>query len=250
MITGVLTSCERHDLLVKTLRSFYAVNTFPLDKMIVVEDGLSIPESVRSEFRNYPVEWISTGERVGQIAAIDYAYSRVVTPYIFHLEDDWEFYRGGFIEKSLVILRSQPKCLQVWIRALDDLMGHPVLPYDFKDDGVEWKRLAYDYKKYWHGFSFNPGLRRMRDYVAINGYGGHGRFDSNDPQNTEENLCRVYRQRDFFAAVLSDEEGSGYVRHSGDDRHIGGWGHDEQPPSLPRRAWRKLIRIAQATAGR
>ena len=36
--------------------------------------------------------------RQGQIKSVDYAYSMVETPYIFHLEDDWEFYESYFIE--------------------------------------------------------------------------------------------------------------------------------------------------------
>ena len=54
---------------------------------------------------------ISTGERVGQIAAIDYAYYHVQTDYIFHLEDDWQFYAPVFIEKSRLLLMSLPLCL-------------------------------------------------------------------------------------------------------------------------------------------
>jgi hypothetical protein len=37
---------------------------------------------------------------LGQINSIDRGYSNVDTKYIFHLEDDWEFYDYGFIEKS------------------------------------------------------------------------------------------------------------------------------------------------------
>lgn len=247
-VTGVLTSCGRHDLLVETLRSFYRFNTLPLEKLIVVEDGESIPASVRDHFRDRPIEWIETGDRVGQIAAIDYAYSRVSTPYIFHLEDDWEFMREGFIEKSLAILRAEPKCLQVWIRALDDTMGHPLLPYPLETDGVPWRRLAYGYMEVWHGFSFNPGLRRTRDYVSIQGYGCHGRFDLSAPLKTEEAIGALYRERDFFSAILSDAEGKGYVRHSGGERHIGGLG-GWRPPNLAERALRKVIRVAKATAG-
>jgi hypothetical protein len=125
MITAVLTSCRRYDLLEETLNSFFTMNSTPLEKLIVVEDGPGIPQEVRDKFNGWPIEWISTGRRVGQIAAIDYAYSRVKTPYIFHMEDDWLFYRSGFLVKSLIVLETNPKCLQVWIRALDDTINQP-----------------------------------------------------------------------------------------------------------------------------
>jgi hypothetical protein len=230
VITGVLTSCNRYDLLERTLASFFDMNTAPIEKIIVVEDGPDIPDTVQAKFSDRPVEWISTGRRVGQIAAIDYAYSRVATPYIFHLEDDWQFYRPGFIEKSLVILETNPKCLQVWLRALNDTQRHPVLPHLYVNHGVEWRRMAFDYVLMgeWHGFSFNPGLRRLADYVSVEGYGRHARFDPAKPGAAESALNKLYRRRDFFAAILCDGEGSGYVRHIGRGRHVGPLG-DAKP---------------------
>ncbi|MBX3438090.1 MAG: glycosyltransferase [Planctomycetaceae bacterium] len=223
LVTGVLTSCGRHDLLVDTLQSFFATNAAPIDRMIVVEDGPEVPQSVRSKLEGQPIEWISTGVRVGQIAAIDYAYSRVATPYVFHLEDDWNFYRSGYIEKSLDILQENPKCIQVQIRALSDLMGHPLEPHIYRSGQAEWRRLAPDYfgeEGDWHGFCFNPGLRRLSDYISVGGYGVHTKFDMKIPWLSESALSKLYRLRDFYAAVLSDDNGSGYVRHTGDDRHV------------------------------
>ena len=85
-VTGVLTSCDRHDLLERTLDSFFATNTFPLRELIIVEDGDTVPHHLRRKYASN-VQWLSTGRRVGQIAAIDYAYSRVQTRYIFHAVD-------------------------------------------------------------------------------------------------------------------------------------------------------------------
>ena len=223
MITAVLTSCKRYDLLGRTLESFFRTNTAPLSAFIVVEDGPDIPDEVRHLHQGRNITWISTGRRVGQIAAIDYAYSRVKTPYIFHLEDDWDFFRAGYIEKSLLLLEAQPKCLQVYLRALTDTQKHPVLPYDYVTEGVEWRRMAYNHVLMgeWHGFSFNPGLRRLADYVSLGGYGQHTRFDQSQPGQSESTISKLYRKRDFFAAILSDDDGKGYVRHIGKGRHVG-----------------------------
>jgi hypothetical protein len=87
--TVVLTSCQRHDLLERTLDSFHKFNTDDrVGRIIVIEDGDGDPSEVRKKFG---AELIRTGARLGQIAAIDRAYAQVDTPYIFHLEDDWEF---------------------------------------------------------------------------------------------------------------------------------------------------------------
>ena len=222
-VTVVLTSCNRSDLLQQTLSSFFQHNTYPIAAFIVVEDGPATLDAARSY--HFPCEhWlISTGERVGQIAAVDYAYSHVRSEYIFHLEDDWQFYAGGFIEKSLLLLTALPQCLQVYIRALNDTNGHPVHWRTRRTSGVAWRRMRYGYKAFggeWNGFSFNPGLRRLADYTAIGGYGVHKLRARKRHAGTEIALSRLYRRRRMFAAILSDREGAGYVRHIGWDRTV------------------------------
>jgi Glycosyl transferase family 2 len=226
-VSAVVTSCDRHDLLERTLDSFLAHNTYPLERMIVVEDGEHVAERLRKKYEARLIEWVSTGKRVGQIAAVDYAYSRLETPYIFHMEDDWEFYREGFIEGSLAILRRHQHCLQVWIRSVHDTSGHPLEPRILRVGEVRWKKLELDYEGMWHGFSFNPGLRRLADYIAIGGYGGCAAYDFHRANRAEAEIGRIYRNKGYFAAILMDPKGEGYVRHIGDGHHVG------LPPSRP-----------------
>ena len=218
-VTVVVTSCSRHDLLDRTLSSFFQFNTFPIANFIVVEDGVKIAEQLANKFEFLRIKWLSTGRRVGQIAAIDYAYSRVDTSFIFHMEDDWEFYKSGFIEKSMQILRLHSDCLQVWIRATDDTNDHPLEPRVYKELGISWKKLTFNYHSgKFHGFSFNPGLRRFSDYIATNGYGSIESFDFKLPLKAEIAIGRFFKDKGMFAAILLDNGGNGYVRHTGDDR--------------------------------
>ena len=219
-VTGVVTSCNRHHLLERTLDSFLANNTYPLEQIIVVEDGDQISYELQDKYKSQRILWLSTGRRVGQIAAIDYAYSRVKTPYIFHFEDDWEFYRQGFIERSIQVLRRHRKCLQVWIRSLKDTSGHPSEPRTRRVNDVRWQKLTLDYEGIWHGFSFNPGLRRLADYVAIGGYGNCAQFDFRRPNKAEAAIGRLYKDWGYFAAILS-EPIEGYVKHVGTGQHVG-----------------------------
>src|SRR5262245_13221273 len=122
--TVVVTSCNRHDLLERTLDSFRIYNTYGgIKRVLVVEDGNEDPGGV---CRKYDAELLKVGKRIGQARTIDLAYAQVDTPYIFHLEDDWEFYRSGFIEKSKAILDNDPSTLLVWLRAWHDTNGHPL----------------------------------------------------------------------------------------------------------------------------
>ena len=226
-ITVVFTSCNRPDLLFKTLNSFFLHADYPISKVIVVEDGIQPLAFLHTYPFRVPVQIISTGEWVGQIAAIDYAYSLVETEYIFHVEDDWEFYRSGFLRRSLELLKHEPECLQVWLRAEDDTNKHPLEGerryLELIDSDVVWRKLEYDYCDDWHGFSFNPGLRRMSDYVEAKGYGIHfinygAKLEKKE--SGEVAMSHYYRRQNKFAAILIDNAGTGYVRHIGWDRTV------------------------------
>ncbi len=225
-VTAVMISCGRYDLLLKTLDSFVSFNTFPIHEVILVEDGPEIPSVVGLYPFPFASRKICTGTRVGQIASVDYAYSLVTTEYIFHLEDDWQFYTPKFIEKSLTILESENRCLQVWLRAVNDTMGHPLCPKVRYAGNVPWQRVEFDYDNDWHGFSFNPGLRRLTDYIDVGGYGIHTRGLANRLGSHEAALSNLYRRRGMFAVILTDESGRGYVRHTGDLRTVRDPCHD------------------------
>ena len=224
-VTVVITSCGRQDLLAQTLDSFLEWNTYPVAAVIVIEDGP--PERNRAleeRYRHQRFAWLSTGARVGQIAAIDMAYAAVATDYIFHCEDDWIFVAPGFIEASIAVLESNPAILQVWIRSLSDTNGHPVSDLLLVADDIPYRLLQPDYHSdewgTWHGFSLNPGLRRRRDYELIGSFGALGGCHGLKAYEIERKAAAIYRDRGLLAAILAGNEGRGYVRHSGWGRRV------------------------------
>ena len=65
------------------------MNTYPIESFIIAEDGI-FREEIVPLMKEYPqIKWLFLGDRVGQLKALDYAYSLVETKWIFHLEDDW-----------------------------------------------------------------------------------------------------------------------------------------------------------------
>lgn len=166
--------------------------------------------------------WADTGERVGQIEAIDMAYRLVDTKYIFHCEDDWEFYNGGFIEKSLKILESNREIFYVRPTPFSD--NTPVIDHLFHAGDAsyhlltDWHEVAED--RVWHGFSFNPGLRRTRDYHLIRGYGALDPLGKKQYAEVENEIGQYYMSRGYFAAIIADNDGAGYVKHIGSDRRV------------------------------
>jgi len=207
-VTVVLTSCGRHDLLERTLASFRAWNTDRrLAEVLVVEDGTGDPACI---CRRHGARLIRLGRSRGQIAAIETGYAAVRTPYIFHLEDDWEFYRGGFIERSRALLAVDPSTICVWLRAWDDTNGHPL---HFTSAEEDFGVLAFGYRGKWHGFTFNPGLRRLADYTAL---GSFSRILAS-PLKHEGQISQHYHALGYRAVIL---DRGGYVRHIGWDRRI------------------------------
>ena len=220
-VTAVVTSCGRHDLLVQALHSFFAANTHAETRMIVVEDGDQDPDdSVKAAFAGRPVEWINTGGRIGQIRAIDLAYSQVRTPYVFHMEDDWAFVRPGFVEKSITILEAEPLCLQVWIKGKPSPRGHGAEEIDRTSAGVSWRPVVRDRKNFWHGFSFNPGLRRLREYRLLGRFADVVEAQRGQGALAESQLSEIYGSLGYFAAQLWEDDGAAFVVHNGGDQHV------------------------------
>jgi hypothetical protein len=52
---------------------------------------------VLDSFKSRNLTLIETVAKIGQVNAIDKAYSYIKTPYIFHSEDDWEYLHEGFV---------------------------------------------------------------------------------------------------------------------------------------------------------
>jgi hypothetical protein len=240
-VTVVVTSCGRQDLLERTLDSFLAHNTHPIHEFIVMEDGDgACNAALERKYAGRPFRWMATGERVGQVAAIDRAYAEVTTEYIFHCEDDWEFHAPGFIEPSKTLLDHNPSLLQVWLRGLADTNRHPVVGLTLTTCGVPYRLLRHHHDAgawgVWHGFSWNPGLRRRRDYDRL------GSFGALDPGGTaatwrvEAAAGAFYQAQGFFAAVLAGNGGGGYVRHLGGGRRVPRNAGDAAPATVPRRS--------------
>ena len=162
----VITSCGRFDLLRRTVASFLKFADVQPKQCILVED--SGDESVREVLApfNLPFEILVNPSNIGQNASIDRAYAPVKFPHIFHCEDDWEFFRTGFIQESFIVLNALPKASAIMLRGRDE---HRMLRRIAGQEvgGVRFcQPLPYCYKTFF-GYSYNPGLRRLADYQKL-----------------------------------------------------------------------------------
>lgn len=208
-ITLAVTSCSRHDLLKRTLESFAKHADLPIHETIIIEDSnAKQPAWLDSITGIGKITWLQNSRRSGQIISADRLVDFVRSEWVFWCEDDWQFEKRGFLQKSLEILKQHPEIWTVNLRgktcnthrAVDD----PKYPFQI---------LEPYYRGVWGGCHFNPGLRRLADWRRIGSYGkimGYG-IGGIIP---EQNLSKHHLDLGYRIASLPDV----YVTHTGEER--------------------------------
>lgn len=223
-ITVVITSCNRFDLLKITLDSFIKYNTYPIKKIIIIEDSgkKNINNFCLVDYPNENFQLIYNEKNIGQIESIDKAYSFVDTKWIFHCEEDWIFTKKGFIEESLRIFKLEgDKLFTVWLRPYNSTSGHPIVKADNKDYNYMNRDFSYFYqgiKHTWCGFTFNPGLRRSKDALLMHPYINNIPCDPLSNRVGEYVINKSYHNLGYYAAITNEPQG--YCNHNGEGRHI------------------------------
>ncbi len=221
----VVTSCGRFDLLRHTLQSLKDNLDQPPDAWIIIEDsGDERVRDVTTEL-GLDAEIILNRPQLGQMKSIDKAYGAVKTPYVFHCEDDWEFFRGGFIGQSFAILEARADVSIVCLRPRSEQNKLVRNAPSETIAGVRMFTLDPSLHPEYFSYAFNPGLRRMADYHAIGPFA---------PLGHEEDVSYHFKRAGFRLANLEDAA----VRHIGDDRHV----LDPTQPKRAKTAWARLKR--------
>lgn len=207
-VSLVITSCDRFDLLKKTLISFFKFNTYPLTEIIIIEDSgkEGTLQKVVNSFSDKQITVLVNKEKLGQLKSIDKAYAQIQSKYIFHCEDDWNFFEYGFIEKSIEILENNKNILSVWLRDINEYstLRFSKESYLSKDKQAPYK-LVYD-----EILSFNPGLRRTKEYQMI------GDFEQYYDSVFEKTISDFYLNHQFVSAILLNA----HVEHLGWHRRV------------------------------
>ena len=206
--TVCLTSCARFDLLERTLESLLPRLEGPCERIIVGEDSgdrevFDVVERFQSDAS--PIQVILNRRRLGICRNIDRVYTEVDTDWIFHCEDDWEFFRGGFIRESFSVMQDD----EISSVNLRDISVFP--PGFWLPVGDNYYLTNMDVAGQYAGLCFNPGLRRMSDYRAI---GPYGRLA---PNSGERDVSIGYLSAGKRLAMLKYPA----VQHIGAGRHVG-----------------------------
>jgi len=212
-VTLFLTSCGRPDLLRKTLESFVKYNTYPIEKGIIMEDSgkLGINDFAH-ELVPFPLQIIYNSCRLRQMKSIENGLQYLTTPYVFHCEEDWEFFNYGFIEKSMEILNSEngSHIISVWLREWKELENM----YKFRIVPIENESYCMIGPTAENGvFSWNPGLKRIEIAKKFSPY-----TQEFLPTICEGGLDKAFRNLGMRSAITDKQEG--YVKHIGWNDHV------------------------------
>lgn len=159
IVAVFLTSSRAYNLKI-TMSSFFSKNSYPLKKVVCVNDGPSYPE-LEAVIKLFPnVTWVISNIKVGQLEAVDQGFRYIDTEYFFFSEDDFEYLKPGFIEHSLQALIYDPK-----MNAMT--MGYS--GYDWPQAKPAWemgplKVITPLHMPSYAGFSFWPTTRRWKQY--------------------------------------------------------------------------------------
>lgn len=216
--TTFVISCNRLDVLDKTLNSFHKTKDY-VTKMVIVDDSAeegvfeTLVERYGSDCdiicfpRNRSLWW-----------AMDFMVSYCDSEYIFYLEDDWELLQTGYLTKSKKILQKYREVGVVDI-SWRTFEWQGIDSYEKKliDNDFFWKKpwKITDNHLAWHVWCGSPNLRRRDDLILL------GRVEK---WYSEIYIDRKFTALGFKGVFLNGE----YVRHLGDDcSKMVGKRHDE-----------------------
>lgn len=211
-VTLICTSSNRFDLLERTLDSFLKLNKFPIHSYIINEDSTSqiCARRILEKYgRMFKV--LYHPKREGYARALDYCFGMVETEWAMNIEDDWLFYGNpNFIAESMKILKDNKDIHQVWIRDHDDHRHE--LGDETTISGIKVRPVLKGYQNQWHGFSLNPGLRRMSDIKKF--------FPNGLREFGDEIICNAHVERLGYRAVTLCNTS---IKHIGWNRHVRGF---------------------------
>lgn len=187
-ITFTITTCKRLELFERTINSFLhcCVDKHLINHWLCVDDNSSDSDRERMKQR-YPffTFYLKTPEEKGHAKSMNIIRSLVKTPYVFHMEDDWQFFeKRNYITECLEVLnedKSYGQCLinKNYSETASDaheisggllrLTKHSEIRYfihEYCKDETELEEFKNKYSSgnkqcaYWPHFSLRPSLLR------------------------------------------------------------------------------------------
>lgn len=171
-VTICITSCGRLDLLDRTLESFRRFNAG--GRYIISEDS-TLPHVIAEVARKYPEMQLLHGpDRLGITRSIDRLYDAVTTPYVFHLEDDWQFVGPVDWQAAIDVLETRPDIVNVCVRSFKEIrLRFRLQSKPLRSGGKHLRVMNRSSHPEFFAWSPNPGLIKLELHRQ---YGPFGRY--------------------------------------------------------------------------
>jgi GR25 family glycosyltransferase involved in LPS biosynthesis len=194
-ITFSITTCKRYDLFERTMNSFINCcrDLDLIGRWLCVDDNSS-PEDRDKMLKNYPFfEFYFKGPfEKGHPQSMNIILRAVNTPYLFHMEDDWQFHHQNlFLTNCLEVLNSDNslgQCLinknyaevESDVKILGGIFrqtqnGLRFFTHDFIEDSSNFQ-AKYGFGPncaYWPHYSLRPGLNDVGKLKRVGKYREH-----------------------------------------------------------------------------
>lgn len=227
-ITLTITTCKRFDLFEKTIDSFlkHCKDKHLIDRWLCIDDNSSEKDRIqmKKRFPFFEFYFKNLYEK-GHSKSMNLILDLVHSPYIFHLEDDWEFLETrNYISECLDVLCSYDNIGQCLInKNYSELQTDNIIGGEKKTTSLGTEFLLHEYYiqnketllfyakygqglncAYWKHFSFRPSLIKREVLVNI------GRFNEKAP-HFEAEYSERYLKHGYMSAFLNGI----YCKHIG-----------------------------------
>ncbi len=185
LVTFTMTTCKRYDLFEKSLNSFIncCTDIHLIDRWICIDDNSSTSDRILMQDKYPFMEFIfKDSSEKGHAQSMNklYTLDQITTPWIFHMEDDWQFYiPDNYITKCIQVLQENPKygqCLvnKNYAETFEDIRIIGGITHE-TSLGMRYYEHEYDTKKYqyhsncsyWPHYSLRVGMTRRALYQEI-----------------------------------------------------------------------------------
>jgi hypothetical protein len=200
---------------------------------VIVSEASGVKAANSGILQRYPFVKYYSGDRMSQVVNIDFAYSKINpnSTFILHFEEDWVVYKSGFVEKSIIALNMFPNISVVSLHKRNSDFQKPDLSSNILSD-VALQNIDAPHQGGWGFFTWNSGLRRMKDYQDIGRYQNYNAtWKTNALLQSEAKAAGFsikkhfiqrewkinwfMREKGFRVALFNDSTGFEYVRHIG-----------------------------------
>lgn len=192
LITFSITTCKRLSLFEKTMNSFLncCQDIEKIDNWICIDDNSD--ENDRERMRRlYPFFTFifKTEKDKGHSDSMNRILKNVTTPYLFHMEDDWQFFsKDNYISKCFSVLNSSENIAQCLVnrgyaeteKDINIAVGDALHTIDGVRYCIHEQAVTEDQKNkllsvhgdkpncwYWPHFSLRPGMWKLNNVKSI-----------------------------------------------------------------------------------